>query len=115
LLGVEEKPAVEGSSRCGKPVLVDLGAEKVHSSSIFHFREETPAVEPPPVVEGWVRWKSLLGPVEVGILEGSGGLFFIFWIQKVFAVLVNRLIKNSNYFVVENIWEVWYFELLKIR
>jgi hypothetical protein len=48
---VEKLLAVEGSSRRGKPVSVDLGAKKVHSSSIFHFREETPAVEPSPVVE----------------------------------------------------------------
>jgi hypothetical protein len=53
---VEKLLAVEGSSRRGKPVSVDLGAKKVHSSSIFHFREETPAVEPSPVVEAWVRW-----------------------------------------------------------
>ncbi len=79
--------AVEGSGRRGKPVSVDLGAEKVHSSLIFHFREETPAVE------GWVWWKSLLCSVEVGILEGFDGLFFIFWNQKVFAKLVERLIK----------------------
>jgi hypothetical protein len=78
LLAVEEKPAVEGSSRRGKPIPVDLGAEKVHSSSIFHFREETPAVEPSPVVKAWVRWKSLLGPVEVGILEGPVVCFLFF-------------------------------------
>jgi hypothetical protein len=44
--------------------------------------------------------------VEVGILEWSGGLFFIFWNQKVFAGLVDKLIKNSIYFEVENIWGV---------
>jgi hypothetical protein len=57
---------------------VDLGAEKAYSSSIFHFREETPAVEPLSVVEAWVRWKSLLGPVEVGILEGLVVCFLFF-------------------------------------
>jgi hypothetical protein len=40
------------AGRREKPVPLDLEAEKVHSTSIFHFHDEKLAVELPLVVKG---------------------------------------------------------------
>jgi hypothetical protein len=57
---VKEKPAVEEAGHREKPVLVDLEADEVHSSWIFHFCGST-KVEKKPIVEGWVRRTGWVG------------------------------------------------------